>query len=104
MVVSDVEDCPLPNNETALFQNKERQLVSFLYKTGRTVSKEAIWNYLYAHLPESDWPDSDIIKVWISKARKKLRNHDIVCVRGLGYALKPRVISSPHNGELGCAD
>jgi len=97
----DINDYPLPDNETATFQKKERQVVSFLFRAaGRTVSSEAIWNSLYAHLPEADWPESDIVKVWISKVRKKLRNHTIVAVRGLGYTMKPRVRSSPHEGEL----
>ena len=64
-------------------------LEMLMVKSGKTVSKQALANSLFA-VDEEVNPDA--IEIYIHRVRKKLEPGDavIVTLRGLGYLLKPR--------------
>jgi two-component system cell cycle response regulator CtrA len=41
-------------------------------RTGRALSKETIYDHLYAHRPDCDQPDIKIVDVYVCKVRRKL--------------------------------
>lgn len=54
---------------------------------GRIVTYDSLWNGLYAVKPESDWAYDDIVKVFVSKLRRKLPHVEIRNHASLGYSL-----------------
>ncbi|TMH59558.1 MAG: DNA-binding response regulator, partial [Betaproteobacteria bacterium] len=73
---------PLPPREHAVLE-------ALIVKQGKTVSKQAIADGLFAM---NDSADADSIEIYVSRLRKKLEPCDaaIFTLRGLGYLLKPR--------------
>ena len=73
---------PLPPREHAVLE-------ALIVKQGKTVSKQAIADGLFAM---NDSADADSIEIYVSRLRKKLEPCDaaIFTLRGLGYLLKQR--------------
>jgi len=68
----------------------EKQILDLLDGTGpKGIHTDRIWQVLYAHLPESDQPESRIIPVLICNLRKKIKKQglDIQPIRNFGYRL-----------------
>lgn len=57
---------------------------------GRIVSHSALWDTLYGDKPEKDWADESIIKVYISKVRRKATGWVVTCHHGIGYSIDRR--------------
>ena len=75
------------------FTPMERRLLCVLNNhKGKIVNHKPLMELLYAY-DDMAWnpPQDDIIKVYISKIRKKLKHHEIICDWGVGYALTPKV-------------
>ena len=79
---------PIPGEDASITQY-ERAIFWVLHKAhGRMVSTSAIWNALYSHKPECDWPSEKIVQVFICKLRKKLKTHKITTTWGVGYSME----------------
>lgn len=79
-----------PPNEVARFSASERELLFLLYRArGRTVRHQALWNALYSLRPDINLPNDETVKVFLSKARRKLKHHRIEAEWGVGYRLVP---------------
>ena len=75
-------------NELASFTASERELLQVLANAkGRTVRHQALWNALYSLRPDSNMPNDEIVKVFLSKVRRKLKHHTIEAEWGVGYRL-----------------
>jgi DNA-binding response OmpR family regulator len=72
-----------------LTKTERRLFALFKDAGGRTLSHENLWHHTYAHLPECDWPESDIIKVIICNMRKKLPEFVFLNSKGIGYRMLP---------------
>jgi hypothetical protein len=65
----------------------ERIIFSMLYKArGRIVRNQSFMDAIYIDRPD-DFPNEDIIKVWISKLRKKIAGITIYSYHRIGYAM-----------------
>lgn len=72
--------------EDSHFSPMERRVLSVLHTyMGKFVNHEPLIDVLYGCDPNP--PQDDVIKVYVSKIRKKLTHHDIVCDWGVGYSL-----------------
>jgi DNA-binding response OmpR family regulator len=69
--------------------SKSERAVYWMLKSanGRIVTYDSLWDGLYSIKPECDWADDTILKVWVSKLRKKLPRVEIRCHFALGYSL-----------------
>lgn len=54
---------------------------------GRVVPKEIIMSRAYSDRNVNEWPEPKVIDVYISKIRKKLPEHRISTVWGVGYSM-----------------
>ena len=68
----------------------ERAIYWMLHSAGGgIVSNASIWNGLYGHLPESDWPeDEGTIRVLIMRLRRKCPGIKIINHHGVGYSME----------------
>ncbi|RXZ38670.1 response regulator [Oxalobacteraceae bacterium CAVE-383] len=75
--------------QLCLTPREQAVLETLIVKMGRTVSKQALAESLFA-MDEEISPDA--IEVYIHRLRKKLEHGDaaIITLRGLGYLLKPQ--------------
>lgn len=58
---------------------------------GRIVTHASLWDALYVCKPSCDYNDSNIIKVHISKIRRRVPGWKIVNHFGIGYSMTARV-------------
>lgn len=67
----------------------ERRIYWLLHAAnGGVVSVGSLWDAIYGHLPESDWPtDDSSLRVLITRLRKKLIGVKIVNHHGIGYSM-----------------
>ncbi|HWZ49556.1 MAG TPA: winged helix-turn-helix domain-containing protein, partial [Herbaspirillum sp.] len=74
-------------NQLSLTPREQSVLETLILKMGKTVSKQALAESLFAMNEEVS---SDAIEVYIHRLRKKLEHGDaaIITLRGLGYLLK----------------
>jgi two-component system response regulator TctD len=86
---SNSREFVLAGAPVALTPREHAVLETLIMKTGKTVSKQALANSLFAINEEVS---SDAIEIYVHRVRKKLEPGDavIVTLRGLGYLLKPR--------------
>jgi two-component system response regulator TctD len=86
---SNSREFVLAGAPVALTPREHAVLETLIMKTGKTVSKQALANSLFAINEEVS---SDAIEIYVHRVRKKLElgNAVIVTLRGLGYLLKPR--------------
>lgn len=77
----------LGNNQLSLTRREQAVLETLIVKMGKTVSKQALAESLFAMAEEAS---PDAIEVYIHRLRKKLEGGDaaIITLRGLGYLLK----------------
>ena len=64
---------------------RNEHIVYDMLSDGRLHTHEALWQALYGHKPEADWPDSNIVKVYVCVLRRKtgaeIENHNSVGYR-----------------------
>jgi two-component system response regulator TctD len=79
----------LADRPLALTPREHAVLEALMMRQGKTVSKQAIADGLFAM---EDSADPDTIEIYVSRLRKKLEPSDatIFTLRGLGYLLKQR--------------
>lgn len=77
----------LDGKQLSLTRREHAVLETLISKTGKTVSKQALAESLFAMADEAS---PDAIEVYIHRLRKKLEHGDaaIITLRGLGYLLK----------------
>jgi len=77
----------LDGKQLSLTRREHAVLETLISKTGKTVSKQALPESLFAMADEAS---PDAIEVYIHRLRKKLEHGDaaIITLRGLGYLLK----------------
>lgn len=84
-------DWRMPDVPDAKFTLGEYGLIKLLLsRANRTMAHESIWTALYAARPESAWPGTEIVKVYVCRLRKKLRGSPwrIINEWGVGYRLE----------------
>jgi DNA-binding response OmpR family regulator len=80
-------DCP---GEDGKFTRYERRVLKILKAgEGNIVRRSAIYSAMYALRPDDELVIEKIIDVWICKVRRKLKNHAIETIWGVGWRLTP---------------
>ena len=96
-IVRDLTDaayeCP---GETGKFTRRQAQILCALKKAGgNCVGRRALMDALYFDRAD-DPPEDKILDIWLCKIRRRLRNHRIENIRGVGWRLLP-LTSETHN-------
>jgi len=74
--------------ELGLTQSEASLFLILRAAKGGLVSYDTLYTRLFCLRPESEWPDSKIIAVYIHKLRKKLKTYTITTVWGTGVYLR----------------
>lgn len=82
----------LPGFESMMLTNTERKYLRIMHKHfGNVVRRDFIYTALYGIRPESDQPDMTIVKVYICKIKRRLREaqapYRIESSYGVGWRL-----------------
>lgn len=80
----------IPGIENTKLTARQRVLCKLLHDArGRTVSRQTLYNAIYALMPQADWPHDKIIDVYICYIRRRLKGTrwEIRTVWGSGYSL-----------------
>ena len=73
MITFDPETGVLMNMNKIVLSKTYSLILSLLVKhQGRVVSYETIYNFLYLHKPTANWPQTTIIRVFLTNIRKRL--------------------------------
>ena len=96
--MSEVIRTPIPtfdtleNNIPGAIKELTRQERAVYYclkaANGRICPVGSLYDAMYGLTAEKDCPDVDIIKVYISKIRKKIPSINIITHHGIGYSLE----------------
>lgn len=85
----------IPGSEGKLTNAHRALFWMFKNANERIVTHRVIWDTLYAHRPDCEYPTQDVIKTHICHLRKRLPGWEIRTHHGIGYSMVCRFKEAP---------